>query len=600
MTARDFLAAALRRWYVVVLGAALTVGVFAVVQRQAPVFFTQYNIVVVGPSGTEHDNNVLENPRYGLQPLVGVVSTDLNDGHPPLLTGDVDATMVGMGARDGVQVRVPNLGTQWRPALLGQLPRRAGGGRRRPTRCTRWPRRPRPGWRRCSSSGRTSSGCRPTCAPTPSRPRRTPSSTPCRQQVSRARRHRADRHRAHRCPGLLAGALAPAPPPRRRGGRCACETAAGASAYPVRGGDGMSTPRNTPVRPVTIAVVTWNSADVLPGLVESLPDGAGDVPYRLVVVDNDSIGRHRRGGPAPVPGRHRGADRTQRGLRGRGQRRRRRHPRRAGGAGAQPGRTPASRAACPRWWRRSTARAPGSRCPGSSTATAALIHSMRRRPTLLRAFADAFVGATLAGRWPLTGEVVSDPARYAERRDAGLGRGVHAAGQPRLPGRLRALGRVLLPLLRGDRVPPAGREHTASACATSPTPAPSTSRATPAPRHGCGRSSPPTGCGSSRGWRPGRGRRSTGWRWSCASRAGRRGATRSPVPPCACSSAPSCCAPLAGPRGSTSLPQIRYSAPERSAPRPRVRSVVRGTTSGLFVARSRSPGGGSGHGTRGL
>jgi hypothetical protein len=114
MTARDLLAAALRRWYVVVLGAALTVGAFAVVQRQAPVYFTQYNIVIVGPSGDEH-SNVLEHPRYGLQPLVGVVSTDLNDGHPPLLTGDVDATMVGMGEREGVQVRVPNLGTQWRP-----------------------------------------------------------------------------------------------------------------------------------------------------------------------------------------------------------------------------------------------------------------------------------------------------------------------------------------------------------------------------------------------------------------------------------------------------------------------------------------------------
>jgi hypothetical protein len=114
MTARDFLAAALRRWYVVVLGAVVTVGVFAVVQRQAPVWFTQYNIVLVGPSGMEHES-VLQNPLYGLQPLVGVVSTDLNDGHPPLLTGDVDATMVGMGFHDGVQVRVPNLGTQWRP-----------------------------------------------------------------------------------------------------------------------------------------------------------------------------------------------------------------------------------------------------------------------------------------------------------------------------------------------------------------------------------------------------------------------------------------------------------------------------------------------------
>ena len=45
---------------------------------------------------------------------------------------------------------------------------------------------------------------------------------------------------------------------------------------------------SNPVSPVTIAVVTFNSADVLPGLVESLPDGAGDLPWRHVVVDNDT------------------------------------------------------------------------------------------------------------------------------------------------------------------------------------------------------------------------------------------------------------------------------------------------------------------------
>jgi len=117
VTARGFLAAALHWWYVVLLGAAVTLGALLLVQRQEPVWFTQYNIVVVGPSGTENteDTSVLENPLYGLQPLVGVVSTDLNEGHPPLLTGDVAATMVGMGHREGVQVRVPNLGTQWRP-----------------------------------------------------------------------------------------------------------------------------------------------------------------------------------------------------------------------------------------------------------------------------------------------------------------------------------------------------------------------------------------------------------------------------------------------------------------------------------------------------
>jgi N-acetylglucosaminyl-diphospho-decaprenol L-rhamnosyltransferase len=50
----------------------------------------------------------------------------------------------------------------------------------------------------------------------------------------------------------------------------------------------MTAPTSSPAGPVTVAVVTWNSADVLPGLVASLPEGAGDVPYRLVVVDNDS------------------------------------------------------------------------------------------------------------------------------------------------------------------------------------------------------------------------------------------------------------------------------------------------------------------------
>ena len=114
MTARDLLGAVLRRWYVVLLGGALTLGALMMVGRQEPVWWTQYNIVIVGPTG-DHRTNVLDNPLYGLQPLVGVIATDFNDGHPPLLTGDVAATMVGEGEREGVQVRTPNLGTQWRP-----------------------------------------------------------------------------------------------------------------------------------------------------------------------------------------------------------------------------------------------------------------------------------------------------------------------------------------------------------------------------------------------------------------------------------------------------------------------------------------------------
>jgi GT2 family glycosyltransferase len=45
-------------------------------------------------------------------------------------------------------------------------------------------------------------------------------------------------------------------------------------------------------------------------------------------------------------------------------------------------------------------------------AKGALIESQRREPTVLRALADALVGARRAGRHPLLGEVVSDPTRY--------------------------------------------------------------------------------------------------------------------------------------------------------------------------------------------
>ncbi|MEU6933128.1 glycosyltransferase family 2 protein [Streptomyces sp. 2RAF24] len=40
--------------------------------------------------------------------------------------------------------------------------------------------------------------------------------------------------------------------------------------------------------PVAVLVVTWNSAEVLPGFLESLPAGMGGLDWRLVVADNAS------------------------------------------------------------------------------------------------------------------------------------------------------------------------------------------------------------------------------------------------------------------------------------------------------------------------
>jgi N-acetylglucosaminyl-diphospho-decaprenol L-rhamnosyltransferase len=168
---------------------------------------------------------------------------------------------------------------------------------------------------------------------------------------------------------------------------------------------------STPSSPVTVAVVTWNSAEVLPGLVDSLPAGAADVPYRLVVVDNDS-----HDGTAALARRLRpDATVVQTG----------RNAGYAAGVNAavaampdapavlvlnpdvrlRPGCLSSLLAALDR---------PGAgiAVPRLSDAHGDLILSMRRRPTLARAFADAFLGATLAGRWPVLGEVVSDPGRY--------------------------------------------------------------------------------------------------------------------------------------------------------------------------------------------
>ena len=40
--------------------------------------------------------------------------------------------------------------------------------------------------------------------------------------------------------------------------------------------------------PVTVVIVTYNSESVLPGCLDSLARGFGDVPYHVLVVDNAS------------------------------------------------------------------------------------------------------------------------------------------------------------------------------------------------------------------------------------------------------------------------------------------------------------------------
>lgn len=167
---------------------------------------------------------------------------------------------------------------------------------------------------------------------------------------------------------------------------------------------------------VAVVVVSFNSAAVLPGLVESLEPGLAGVPYELVVADNASVDGSvdlvRRIAPAATVvemGRNAGY---------------------AAGINAAvaaagphtavlalnpdvrltPGCVPTLLAAL--------------REPGVGIAVPRLldgdgdvIESIRRAPTLARAFADALVGASRVGRFAPLGEVVTDPVRYRTASD---------------------------------------------------------------------------------------------------------------------------------------------------------------------------------------
>ncbi len=114
MTSRDLLALVLRRWYLMALGALISLGVLYEATHEPPVFFTQYSVVLLPPRSTTFPNN-LEDPHYGMTPMAGVIVSDYNAGHRLTLLGSPDTTLYGEGVRDGSRVRLPNDGSQWQP-----------------------------------------------------------------------------------------------------------------------------------------------------------------------------------------------------------------------------------------------------------------------------------------------------------------------------------------------------------------------------------------------------------------------------------------------------------------------------------------------------
>ncbi|MFV0458012.1 MAG: hypothetical protein ACK5MT_04455 [Actinomycetales bacterium] len=110
----------LRRWYVVLLCLALsgTVGWFCA--HREGVYFARYDAVLLAPP-SEFFPNRLEDPRLDMTPLAGLISAEWNGARTPLFTASGDTTLYGIGIREGVQVRIPNQGSQWNPRYLSPV-----------------------------------------------------------------------------------------------------------------------------------------------------------------------------------------------------------------------------------------------------------------------------------------------------------------------------------------------------------------------------------------------------------------------------------------------------------------------------------------------
>lgn len=117
MTAYTFIGVLVRRWYVVLLGACLTVLAVHSVAHRPGVYFTEYRYHLLAPLEKYYPNQ-LTDPHYALGPLAGVIVREWNHADDPLITAG-DTTLVGEGERTGVAVRTPNLGSQFQPIYSG-------------------------------------------------------------------------------------------------------------------------------------------------------------------------------------------------------------------------------------------------------------------------------------------------------------------------------------------------------------------------------------------------------------------------------------------------------------------------------------------------
>lgn len=116
MTLPQFLQMLLRRWHIVVGGAVLTLAFAARMLVAHPVYWTKAEVLFVEP-GISSEEAYLRWTDETLVPFAASVERAVNAGQRNVRLSSREATLFGIGVRDGYRLELPNAGSQWAPSF---------------------------------------------------------------------------------------------------------------------------------------------------------------------------------------------------------------------------------------------------------------------------------------------------------------------------------------------------------------------------------------------------------------------------------------------------------------------------------------------------
>ena len=118
MTVDDLFQAAVRRWYVVLIGVLLTLASIQHVRSAPVVYYSKVTAVVLSPADDEVDqgNSLL---IRGPVPLASLVVMDVNNQPNKVRASSDDATLYAMGYRSATWIHLQQAGNQWKATAAG-------------------------------------------------------------------------------------------------------------------------------------------------------------------------------------------------------------------------------------------------------------------------------------------------------------------------------------------------------------------------------------------------------------------------------------------------------------------------------------------------